>query len=202
MLVLSVPVLAGSLLFLLLDRNFNTSFYDVKKGGNPLLYQHLFWFFGHPEVYVIILPVFGIISESILFLTDKDRLFGQTSITFASIWIAVLGTSVWGHHMYTAGLDVDTRTYFSAATMIIAIPRAVKIFNWLGTLFGSNQKVQPLWCWSYSFIFLFTVGGLSGIVLSAARLDVVLHDTYYVVAHFHYTLSLGAVYGIFCGFCL
>lgn len=124
-----MPVLAGSLLFLLLDRNFNTSFYDANKGGNPLLYQHLFWFFGHPEVYVIILPVFGIVSECVLFLTDKDRLFGQTSMTFASIWIAVLGTSVWGHHMYTAGLDIDTRTYFSAATMIIAIPRAVKIFN-------------------------------------------------------------------------
>ncbi|VDN95639.1 unnamed protein product [Brugia pahangi] len=161
--MLSVPVLAGSLLFLLFDRNFNTSFYDTKNGGNPLLYQHLFWFFGHPEVYVIILPVFGIISEAVLFLTDKDRLFGQTSMTFASIWIAVLGTSVWGHHIYTAGLDIDTRTYFRAATIIIAIPRAVKIFNWL---------------------------------------DVVLHDTYYVVAHFHYTLSLGAVYGIFCGFCL
>nr|CDP91235.1 Bm126 [Brugia malayi] len=162
LLVLSVPVLAGSLLFLLFDRNFNTSFYDTKNGGNPLLYQHLFWFFGHPEVYVIILPVFGIISEAVLFLTDKDRLFG--------------------HHMYTAGLDIDTRTYFRAATIIIAIPRAVKIFN--------------------CFIFLFTVGGLSGIILRAASLDVVLHDTYYVVAHFHYTLSLGAVYGIFCGFCL
>lgn len=202
LLVLSVPVLAGSLLFLLLDRNFNTSFYDANKGGNPLLYQHLFWFFGHPEVYVIILPVFGIVSECVLFLTDKDRLFGQTSMTFASIWIAVLGTSVWGHHMYTAGLDIDTRTYFSAATMIIAIPRAVKIFNWLGTFFGSHQKIQPLWCWTYSFIFLFTIGGLSGIILSSASLDIILHDTYYVVAHFHYTLSLGAVYGIFCGFCL
>uniref|UniRef100_A0A0N4U083 Cytochrome c oxidase subunit 1 n=2 Tax=Brugia pahangi TaxID=6280 RepID=A0A0N4U083_BRUPA len=155
LLVLSVPVLAGSLLFLLFD------------------------------LYVIILPVFGIISEAVLFLTDKDRLFGQTSMTFASIWIAVLGTS--GHHIYTAGLDIDTRTYFRAATIIIAIPRAVKIFNWLAIMI---------------FIFLFTVGGLSGIILRAASLDVVLHDTYYVVAHFHYTLSLGAVYGIFCGFCL
>nr|ASS35157.1 cytochrome c oxidase subunit 1 [Thelazia callipaeda] len=202
LLILSVPVLAGSLLFLLFDRNFNSSFYDTKSGGSPLLFQHLFWFFGHPEVYIIILPAFGIISEAVLFLTDKERLFGQVSMTFASIWIAILGTSVWGHHMYTAGLDIDTRTYFSAATMIIAVPSAVKVFNWLCTFFGSHQKIQPLLCWTYSFIILFTLGGLSGIVLSAASLDIVLHDTYYVVAHFHYTLSLGAVFGIFSGFCL
>lgn len=202
LLLLSVPVLAGALLFLLLDRNFNCSFYDTKFGGNPLLYQHLFWFFGHPEVYIIILPAFGVIRESVLFLTDKERLFGQTRMAFASMWIALLGLSVWGHHIYTAGVDVDTRTYFRAATIIIAIPRAIKVFNWLGSLYGSSQIFQPLWCWTYSFVFLFTIGGLRGIILRTASLDVVLHDTYYVVAHFHYTLRLGAVFAIFRGFCL
>lgn len=202
LLVLSVPVLARALLFLLLDRNFNTSFYDFRRGGSPLLYQHLFWFFGHPEVYIIILPAFGIVSECVLHLSDKERLFGQIRIIFASIWIAVLGTTVWGHHMYTAGLDIDTRVYFRAATMVIAVPRAVKIFNWLATLYGSRQVFQPLWCWTFRFILMFATGGITGIILSSARLDTALHDTYYVVAHFHYTLSLGAVYGIFCGFSL
>nr|YP_004927908.1 cytochrome c oxidase subunit I [Heliconema longissimum]ACV96726.1 cytochrome c oxidase subunit I [Heliconema longissimum] len=202
LLLISVPALAGALLFLLLDRNFNSSFFDSKSGGSPLLYQHLFWFFGHPEVYIIILPSFGIISECMLHLTDKERLFGQITMAFASVWIAILGCSVWVHHMYTSGVDVDTRSYFSAATVIISVPSAVKIVNWLGTLYGTKQVLQPIWCWSLSFIYMFTVGGLTGVVLSISSIDVLLHDTYYVVAHFHYTLSLGATFGIMSGFCL